>query len=212
MSIKQTVMRTRLMRTKAALEKRRFAATVVEDAAEARQVIAALIHEGETVSFGGSMTLEETGIQAMICQMPVNIQDRYKEGLSREERNDILRQAFTSDVFITSTNAITMQGELYNIDGTGNRVAAMIFGPKRVIVVAGCNKVVVNEEEAMLRVRNIAAPMNTERLNKDTPCRKLGFCADCTSEQRICDAFTALKRCHEAGRIHVILINEPYGY
>ncbi|MBR5794584.1 MAG: lactate utilization protein [Erysipelotrichaceae bacterium] len=199
-------------RVKQALEKKRFACDVVENAEEARELVKSLIPNGASVGFGGSMTLNETGIKDMIREMDVVYQDRDNPALSREQLHEVLREAFTADVYVTSTNAITLQGELYNVDGLGNRVAAMIFGPKKVIVVAGYNKICKDEETAKKRICMVAAPMNTERLNKDTPCRKVGECCNCNSEQRICDAYVAIKRSHEAGRIHVILVKESYGY
>ncbi|MBQ7890790.1 MAG: lactate utilization protein [Erysipelotrichaceae bacterium] len=199
-------------RVKQALEKKRFLCDVVENAQEARELVKSLIPNGASVGFGGSMTLNETGIKDMIREMDVVYQDRDNSALSREQLHEVLREAFTADVYVTSTNAITLQGELYNVDGLGNRVAAMIFGPKKVIVVCGYNKICKDEEEAKKRICMIAAPINAERLHKDTPCRQIGECCNCNSEQRICDAYVALKRCHEAGRIHVILVKESYGY
>ena len=199
-------------RVKQALEKKRFLCDVVENAEEARELIRTLVPSGASVGFGGSMTLNEMGVKEMLRSMDVVYQDRDNPSLTRQELMDVLREAFTADVYITSTNAITLQGELYNVDGTGNRVAAMIFGPKKVIVVAGYNKICKDEEDAKKRICMVAAPMNTERLNKDTPCRKVGECCNCNSDQRICDAYVAIKRCHDAGRIHVILVKEEYGY
>ena len=199
-------------RVKQALEKKRFLCDVVENAEEAKELIKTLIPSGASVGFGGSMTLSEMGIKEMVRSLDVDYQDRDNPALSRSELYEVLREAFTADVYITSTNAITFQGELYNVDGTGNRVAAMIFGPKKVIVVCGYNKICKDEEEAKKRICMMAAPMNAERLNKDTPCRKVGECCNCNSEQRICDAYVAIKRSHEAGRIHVILVKEEYGY
>ncbi|MCF0111359.1 MAG: lactate utilization protein [Erysipelotrichaceae bacterium] len=203
---------TKLEKTREALLKKHFAASVVGNCLEARELVRSLIGEGQSVCFGGSMTLQESGILDMVYGMNVKIYDRYKEGLSREDANLLYRQSFMADVLLTSSNAVTMTGELYNIDGTGNRVAAMIFGPDKVICVVGRNKVVTDEEAAVDRVRNVAAPANCIRLHKDNPCTKIGRCADCNSDTRICDAFVALKRCHEPGRIHVILVNEDLGY
>ena len=199
-------------RVKVALEKKRFLCDVVENAQEAKELIKTLIPAGASVGFGGSMTLSEMGVKEMLRSMDVVYQDRDNPALSRSELHDVLRDAFKADVYITSTNAITLQGELYNVDGLGNRVAAMIFGPKKVIVVCGYNKICKDEEEAKKRICMVAAPMNAERLSKDTPCRKVGECCNCNSEQRICDAYVAIKRSHEAGRIHVILVKEEYGY
>ena len=208
----QKTMNNRLEMVKKALEKRRFLCDIVANSEEAKQLVRKLIPDGDIVSFGGSMTLEETGILPMVYEMDVKIQDRYAPGLNREQRNDILRDAFKSDVLLTSTNALTMQGDLYNIDGSGNRVAAMIFGPKKVIVVMGQNKLVTDMETAKKRLTHLAAPANAARLGKNTPCVELGFCANCSSDDRICDAYVAISRSHDLHRIHVIIIKEEYGY
>ncbi|MDD6468199.1 MAG: lactate utilization protein [Erysipelotrichaceae bacterium] len=210
--VKQEYISLQCQRVKQALEKKRFLCDVVKDAKEARKMIHSLIEENQSVSFGGSMTLEETGILDELRSMPIQLQDRNVPFSSREQRDNLLRQAFTSDVFVTSTNAITLQGELYNVDGTGNRVAAMIFGPKKVIVVCGCNKICRDMNEAEKRLACVAAPMNAIRLHRDTPCTKIGECCNCMSDDRICDAYVRIGRCHEEHRIHVILIEEAYGY
>ena len=208
----QTIMDRKLERIKSTLEKRRFLCDIVENKEQAQELVRKLIPNGATISLGGSMTLEETGILSMVYEMDVKVQDRYADGLSREQRNEVLKQAFTSDVLLTSTNALTMQGDLYNIDGNGNRVAAMIFGPNKVIVVMGQNKLVADMEEAQKRLSNLAAPSNAARLGKNTPCVEFGFCANCNSDERICDAYVTISRSHDLHRIHVIIIKEEYGY
>lgn len=140
-----------------------------------------LIQEESLIGVGDSMTLFETGIIDLLRHGDYNFLDKYKENLSRVEKDKIYSDTFSADSFLCSTNAITEKGELYNIDGYGNRVAAMIFGPKQVIVVAGINKIVKNLEEAKSRVKNIAAPIDAKRLNKDTPCTEVGYCVDCNS-------------------------------
>ena len=126
--------------------------------------------------------------------------------------DDVFKKAFTSDIFITSTNALTMDGCLYNIDGTGNRVAAMIFGPREVIVIAGLNKICQNEEEAIARIRHCSAPANAIRLNKKTPCTKTGHCMDCHSPDRICSSYVKLAYQKQVNRIKVIIVEENLGY
>ena len=172
-----------------------------------------LLHNHQkTVSLGGSMTLFETGVIDLIKESDVVYNDRYQEGLSREELNDVFKKAFTSDIFITSTNALTTDGHLYNIDGTGNRVAAMIYGPKEVIVVAGKNKVFETEAEAINHIKTISAPANAVRLNKKTPCAKTGECKNCLSADRICSSYVKLGYQVNADRIKVIIVNEDLGY
>lgn len=158
------------------------------------------------------MTLFETGVIDLIKESDVVYNDRYQEGLSREELNDVFKKAFTSDIFITSTNALTTDGHLYNIDGTGNRVAAMIYGPKEVIVVAGKNKVFETEAEAINHIKTISAPANAVRLNKKTPCAKTGECKNCLSADRICSSYVKLGYQVNADRIKVIIVNEDLGY
>ena len=113
---------------------------------------------------------------------------------------------------MTSTNAITEYGEIYNVDGNGNRVAAMLYGPDKVIIVAGVNKIVPNVEEAIIRTKEYASPINAKRLNKETPCTKIGRCVECNSDNRICNEYTLIKRQIDKNRIHVIFLNDNLGY
>ena len=123
-----------------------------------------------------------------------------------------MRAAFNSDTFISSTNALTEDGELYNVDGNGNRVSAMIFGPRQVIVVAGINKIVKDMAEAVKRVETVAAPKNTVRLECDTPCARTGECAHCHSDSRICCSYVRLAQQRVPNRIKVIIVNHELGY
>ena len=122
------------------------------------------------------------------------------------------KKTFMADAYFTSTNAITENGELYNVDGNGNRVAAMLYGPDKVIVICGVNKIVKDLNEAIERNKRVAAPINAKRLNKDTPCAKVGYCMDCKSKDRICNEYTVIKRQRNKDRIHVIFMNENLGY
>jgi len=124
----------------------------------------------------------------------------------------LYRNTFSADVYFTSTNAITEKGELYNVDGNGNRVAAMLYGPDKVIIIAGINKIVENIEEAIKRNERVSAPANCKRLNRATPCVKVGHCIDCSSEERICNEYTIIRRQGNKDRIHVIFLNEELGY
>lgn len=184
----------------------------VQDREQAVAKVAELIKEGELVAVGSSMTLFETGIIDHLRSGRYSFLDRYMEGLSRTQLEEILRKSFFADTYLTSTNAITEAGELYNVDGTGNRVAAMIYGPKSVIVVAGVNKIVKDVAEAVERVRRIAAPANCVRVDAKTPCIRTGSCVDCKTENRICCSYTVLGHQRQKDRIKVILVGEYLGY
>ena len=166
----------------------------------------------KTIALGGSMTLFETGVIDLIRQSDVILYDRYEEGLSRKQMQEVFRKAFTSDIFITSTNALTTDGCLYNVDGNGNRVAAMIYGPKEVIVIAGKNKIFENETEAINHIKTISAPANAVRLNKKTPCTKTGVCMDCLSPERIYSSYVKLGYQGNIDRIKIVVVNQDLGY
>ena len=152
------------------------------------------------------------GVIDLIRELDVDFIDRYEEGISREEMENRFREAFFADVFMTSTNALTMDGCLYNVDGNGNRVAAMIYGPKEVIVIAGMNKIFESEEEAIAHIKNCSAPANAMRLNKKTPCTKTGKCMQCHSPERICSSYVKLGYQGKMNRIKVIIVKENLGY
>ncbi|SHN02485.1 Uncharacterised ACR, YkgG family COG1556 [Anaerosporobacter mobilis DSM 15930] len=176
------------------------------------QKIKEFIVEGSTIGVGDSMTLFETKIIDFLRDGSFNFLDKYEEKLTKDEKREIYIKNFSADTFISSTNAITENGELYNIDGNGSRVAPMLYGPKQVIIVAGINKIVKNLEEAEMRVRQYAAPIDAKRLNKDTPCAKLGYCIDCKSPNRICNDFVVIKGQFIKGRIKVIIVGENLGF
>jgi len=194
------------------LEAKQFKVTVVENKEELLSFVKQTIKPNSKVGLGGSQTLKETGLFKQLYEMDINLVDRYKEVSCKDERDDLLRESLLTDYFVTSTNAISMDGALYNIDGTGNRVAAMCFGPKNVLVICGVNKITQNEEEAISRVKNIAAPANAIRLNKNTPCAKLGYCVNCNCEERICDCYVKIDRSHVKNRIHIIIVKENLGF
>lgn len=171
-----------------------------------------LIKEKSTIGVGDSITLFETGIIDFFREGNYIFLDKYREGITSEEKKQLYIQNFSADTFICSTNALTENGELYNIDGNGSRVAPMIYGPKQVILVVGINKIVKNIEEAEKRVRNYAAPIDAKRLDKNTPCTTLGYCVDCKSPNRICNHFTIIRGQFVKDRIKVIIIGEELGY
>ncbi|MHC1722374.1 MAG: lactate utilization protein [Aminipila sp.] len=184
----------------------------VKDEGELLKVIKELIEENSVVGVGDSMTLQETGVLHFLRRENYIFLDKYREGITSEEKKSIYIQNFSADTFLSSTNALTEDGELYNIDGNGSRVAPMIYGPKQVIIVAGINKLVRNKEEAEKRVRNYAAPIDAKRLNKDTPCTKLGHCVDCKSPNRICNDFVTITGQFVKDRIKVIIMAKELGY
>jgi L-lactate utilization protein LutB len=206
------VLQKKIERTIESLNKNNMDGYFVRNEEELQQKIKEIMKEKDTVSVGGSMTLFETGIIDLLRNGDYNFLDRYKEGLTPEEITEIYRKTFYADTYLVSSNAITENGELYNVDGRGNRVAAMIFGPDKVIVVVGVNKIVKNLDDAIKRNREIAAPANTVRLGMQTPCAKVGYCMDCKSPQRICNAYTVIGRQGKKGRIHVIIMDKDLGY
>jgi len=206
------VMDARIKMTMENLEKNNISAYSVETEEEALKKLEELIPAGSTIGIGGSMTLFEVGAIDFIRKGDYKVLDRYKEGLTPAEIKEIFKKSFSADVYLTSSNAITEDGELYNVDGTGNRVAAMLFGPDKVIVIVGINKLVKDLEQAVLRVKETAAPANNKRLNKNNPCTKVGHCMDCKTEGRICNEYTVIKRQAVKGRMHVIIVNKELGY
>ncbi len=205
------IIKIKMEACKKALEKNGMKAYLVEDAQAARELVNAMIKDHETVCDGGTMTLQETGILDMLNHRDLVFHSHSDPTMTREQSDAEARKAFSADTFIASTNAVTLQGELVNIDGHGNQVSAMIFGPKQVIIVAGYNKIVEDEEAAKKRIREIAAPANSVRLHKQTPCSKTGSCQDCYSKDRICSSYVKINYDKE-DRIRVILIAEAYGY
>lgn len=194
------------------LAKRRMEGCYCATIEEAEKKAFSYLTEGCTVSFGGSMTLEETGMLTALRHDPnIHLIDR-ATAKSPEETKQMYHDALSADFFFMSTNAITADGELVNIDGTGNRVAALIYGPENVIIMAGMNKVTANIDEALSRVHNTATPMNCKRLNKKTPCSTTGVCADCLSPDCICNQVVITRRSGIENRIKVILIGEELGY
>ncbi len=194
------------------LEKNNMKGIFVKDEDELLEVIQELIEEGSVIGVGDSATLQETGVLEFLRSGNYTFLDKYRKGITSEEKKRIYIQNFSADTFLCSTNALTEEGELYNIDGNGSRVAPMIYGPKQVIIVAGINKLVRNKEEAEKRVRNYAAPIDANRLNKDTPCTKLGHCVDCKSPNRICNDFVTITGQFVKDRIKVIIVAKALGY
>jgi L-lactate utilization protein LutB len=196
----------------AALTKNNFTATYVKTSQEALEQIIAMISPAATVGVGGSWTIKETGLADKLEARGNTMFNHNKPGLSPEESMEIRRKQLSCDVFLTSSNAITLDGKLVNVDGAGNRIAAMIFGPKKVIVIAGLNKIVHDVEEAERRIKLYAAPINSKRLARPNPCVQTGICADCGSLSRICNVTTVMHKKPAVIDIHIFLVGETLGF
>ena len=193
------------------LEKRNMEGYFFETGAECVKAITDLIEEDSQISWGGSESIKECGLLDALKKGNYTLIDRLT-AKSPEESRELYVKAALSDYYLMSTNAITMDGELINIDGNGNRVACLIHGPKHIIIVAGMTKVVSDVEAGYARVRDIATPANTKRLNKNTPCFHTGRCGDCLSPECICNQVVITRRSGHPGRIKVFLVAEDLGY
>ena len=193
------------------LKKRHFEAFFCPTAQEAVEKVSALIPDNSSVTWGGSMTIRDMGLTRLLHQRSLRILDR-DEAQDRSEAQQIYREAFSCDYYLTSANAISEDGVIVNIDGNGNRVAALIYGPDKIVMIVGMNKLVSTVEDAVNRVSDIAAPANGVRLNKQTPCATTGFCHDCLSPECMCSHTVITRRCYTPDRIHVILVGEALGY
>lgn len=202
------------------LKKNRMDAYFVASKEDVVPLVKELVQEGASVASGGSMTLKETGVAELLRSGHYQFSDRTAPNISLEEKEKIERETFSADAFFCSANAITEQGELVNVDGTANRIAAIAYGPKSVVVVAGINKIVKDVDEGIRRIKKIAAPLNTKRLSCDTYCNKAGHCmgldgdltAGCASPDRICCSYLICGPQRAKNRIKVILVNEELGF
>lgn len=210
-----TFWQKRLVKAQEALENNNFEAHVAQSPDQAKDIVLTKIlpqSKPKLVSWGGSMTLQQLGIlDELHKEKGLALLDPFDKNASREENSERRRQALLADLFFTGTNALTEAGQLINLDMYGNRVGALVFGPRYVVVLAGRNKLCVDVEEAMLRVKGYAAPANALRLKKKTPCVQTGFCEDCKSPERICNVWTITEKSFPKGRIKVVLINQDLG-
>ena len=196
----------------AAIEKRNMTAFYCESKEDCLKKVFELMPENSTIAWGGSESIKEAGIPSALKESgSYTVYDR-AEYTTPEKTKEFNNLAFNSDYYFMSTNAITLDGVLVNIDGNGNRVANLIFGPEHVIVVVGMNKVVKDVDEAYNRERNIASPPNTVRLGKNTPCSRNGKCGDCYGEDCICNQIVITRRSREKERIIVLLVNDNLGF
>jgi len=198
-------------RTIDALKKNRFEALFVPDSRSALEEVMKRIPDGAMVGIGGSVTLAQVGILEALKDRKVQLIWPFQQAKNEEERIELIRKSFSSDFFLSSTNAVTEDGKLFNVDATGNRVGAMFIGPKKVIVVCGINKIVKDIEAAEKRVREWAAPQNAKRLNRKTPCTETGACQDCSSPDRICNIYVTLAKKPSRTDVLVILVGENLG-
>lgn len=203
------------------LRKNNMDAYYVRTKEEVAAKVGELLHDGDTVGVGGSVTLNETGVLALLHSGNYHFLDRYVPGLSNEQVRQIFIDSFSADVYLCSSNAVTMEGELYNVDGNSNRVAAICFGPRSVILIVGCNKIVPDLDAAVQYVKQVSAPCNAARLDCKTYCSAAGVCqglyndkmtAGCAGKARICCNYVVSGYQQIPGRIKVILVGEPLGY
>lgn len=208
--------RQRCEEVKEALENNNFEVFLAEDRAEAASLVLTKLipaSGAKSISYGGSTTMKEAGLLDALQQVEgIELLRPDERGISDEEKIERRRQGLLVDLYLTGTNAVTGDGWLVNLDMIGNRVAAITFGPKQVIVLVGRNKIVEGLEAAMFRIKDYAAPVNAMRLDFKTPCAKTGRCHDCASPARICNSWTITEKSFPKGRIKVILINEDMGF
>ena len=206
----------RMETLKATLEKNNFEVYLAQRKEDAARIVTDQILPAvkpDSMSWGGSRTFVESGLYKQLLETDaIRILDTYDTKIPDDEKMERRRQALLVDLFFTSTNAITERGHLVNLDMIGNRIAALTFGPRCVVVVAGRNKIVPDLESAWDRIKNYAAPVNTMRLEKKTPCQVTSFCEDCNSTERICNTWTITEKSFPKHRVKIILINDDHGF
>jgi len=198
-------------RTIQALKKNNFEALYVSDSKAALEEVMKRIPDGASVGIGGSVTLAQIGLLDALKNRKIQLIWPFQQARSDEERLELIRKSFSADVFLSSTNAVTEDGKLFNVDASGNRVGAMFIGPQKTIIICGVNKIVKDLEAAETRVREWAAPQNAKRLNRKTPCVETGVCSDCSSPDRICNIYVTLAKKPARTEVIVILVGENLG-
>ena len=194
------------------LKKRHFAAYYCDTKEEALAKALDLIPEGSSVGWGGALSARQIGLQDAVRNGNYRAIDR-ESCMTVEQREQAARDCMFADFFLTGANAISLDGQMVNIDGMGNRVSAIVYGPSNILVIAGMNKVCDDLESAVIRARTVAAPMNKQRFhNNNTPCEHTGTCADCKSESCICNQILITRHCRPVGRIKFILVGEDLGF
>lgn len=210
--IKQWWVEERAKKAIERLEAHDFKALFVKDREEAVAEILKHANPAQNVGVGGSVTVRELGILEKLEAQGNLLFNHWKSGLTKEEVLQVRKAQMTCDLFLSSVNAITLNGELVNIDGIGNRVNATVFGPGKVILVAGYNKIVEDVQEAIRRIKNVSAPLNAKRLNIDVPCAKTGRCVECNSPNRICRVIVIHERKPSLTDMMVIIVGEELGF
>ena len=212
----------KINKTLDSLRRHNMAAYYVETKEEVLPLLESLMNDGETVTHGGSETLKQCGVIDLLNSGRYNYLDRSKAA-DREEVEEIYRKSFSADTYLTSSNAVTEGGLLFNVDGNSNRVAAICYGPKQVIFICGFNKIVKDLDEAVVRLKTVASPKNTKRLGCDTYCAREGeclamgrdasyMCDGCKSPERICCNYVVSARQRHKDRMKVIIVGEELGY
>ena len=206
------------------LENNNINAAYAETKEEVCKIVKNMLFKGAVITAGGSMSLKESGVWDIISSPEYDFRDRSRQGISEEERSEAYKAAIGCDFFFCSSNAVTENGELINVDGNANRISSIAFGPKKVVMVVGVNKLVKDIDEGLLRIKKIAAPKNAVRLNTGTPCQKLGHCIaleksecpamtdGCKSPRRMCIEYPISGFHKEKGRLNIILCGETLGY
>jgi hypothetical protein len=198
-------------RTINALKKNNFEAIYVSDSKSAFEEVMKRIPDGVTVGIGGSVTLSQIGLLDVLKNRKIHLIWPLQQAKSEGERLELIRKSFSADVFLSSANAVTEDGKLFNVDASGNRAGAMFIGPQKSIVVCGMNKIVKNIEAAEKKVREWTAPQNAKRLKRKTPCVETGVCGDCSSPDRICNIYVTLAKKPARNEVAVILVGEKLG-
>ena len=211
MDVRQVRNRMLAERVIRGLESRNMEGYYAETKEDALQEALKLIPEGSQISWGGTYSVEEIGLLKAVYEGNFEVIDREKAPNDEERRSRML-QAYECDYYLGSTNAITEDGVLVNIDGNANRVSAYAYGPKHLLLIVGINKVVKDEDDALSRARNLAAPVNAQRFEVNTPCKTTGCCADCKSGDCICCQVLTTRFSRQKGRIKVILVGEVLGF
>lgn len=222
---KKRIMDICVARTIDNLKKNNMEAVFLPTKEDVVPMLEKLVEKGSSISLGGSVTLNECGVLSFVRRADYKFIDRYDKSVPREEIVERLREGLLADVMISSSNAVTERGELFNIDGTGNRVAGLVFGPKKVIIVVGVNKLVRDLREAFVRTKTVACPSNCVRLEKETFCSRKGIC--CFSsfsetdfmvppagacENGICSSYVVMAKQQFKGRVTVLIVGDELGY
>lgn len=193
------------------LRGRGFEAYYCADRETALRQALELIPEGSSVGWGGGTSAQQIGLMDAVKAGPYTAIDRDR-AKTPEERKALMKQCLTADVFLSGANALSLDGQMVNIDGVGNRVAALVYGPDSVVIIAGMNKVEDTLEAAVVRARTVAAPMNKQRFATQTPCMLTGSCADCKSDGCICNQILITRSCRPKGRVKIVLVGEALGF